>query len=251
MIERKYYMLQCTHSTRAVPWQPLVENVWRQKSGRGLWAWLALCSLVVCCGTRTDSWGGLECPTGTVVGPARTPTHVSQVSRVSWCCLWWRDFEFIHPPAFNRQTKTLSRVWGAVEFDTGRFAPWKARCAVRTGFIPLSARVGRLLWSWLCLFSFLCKSCGSGWVVNVNVRTPQWLGWVTKNGRTCGKIGVNVELSGQESAWHGSGARSRRTDLAHDYGRSIDPRVTRLDLEASGNTSDRMKGFVHTKVPKC
>lgn len=52
----------------------------------------------------------------------------------------------------------------------------------------------------------------SGWVVVASVRTPQWLGWVTKNGRTCEEIGVNVglQLCGQPKR-----RRAFGTDLAH------------------------------------
>ncbi|KAL7381248.1 hypothetical protein ABVT39_002798 [Epinephelus coioides] len=56
----------------------------------------------------------------------------------------------------------------------------------------------------------------SGWVVVLSVRTLQWLGWVTKNGRTCGEIGANVQLSGQPETAQASG-----TDLAHGSERTV------------------------------
>lgn len=71
----------------------------------------------------------------------------------------------------------------------------------------------------------------SGWVVVVSVRTAQWLGWVTKNGRTRGEIGVNV--SGQPKRrrrlariWRTGSKRTesiRRTDVAMRQKRGVDP----------------------------
>lgn len=66
-------------------------------------------------------------------------------------------------------------------------------------FRPISVCIGRQLGSRTRPFLFPAyhEEGYSGWVVFVSVRTPQWLEWVTKNGRTCGEIGVNAQLSGQ------------------------------------------------------
>lgn len=149
--KKKNTMPQCIHLERAVPELPLVDVAWRKQRRRGVWVWLASCSLIVCCGTRTDSWGGgLNVQPGQSEGLPWTHTHDSEVSRGLWSYLWCGDCEWIHPLAVKRETKTLSRVWGAVEFDRrGGLPPYRVRSAVRAGVIETHTHtpvcVGRLL----------------------------------------------------------------------------------------------------------
>lgn len=118
---------------------------------RGVPVWLASISLLVCCGTRTDSWGGPECPTGTVVGLLRTHTYDLQVSRETGSKAYlWRDYEFIHALPFIWKTKTLYRVGGAAEFESS--------AVLVAGFI-LTVCAGLLLWS--RVLSSFCVSCKS------------------------------------------------------------------------------------------
>lgn len=115
----KNTMPRCIHLERVVPELPLVDSAWRKQRRRGVCVWLASCSLIVCCGTRTDSWegGGLNVQPGHSEGLPWTHTRDSEVSRGLWSYLRCGDCELIHPLAVKRETKTLSRVWGAVEFD--------------------------------------------------------------------------------------------------------------------------------------
>lgn len=80
--------------------------------------------------------GGLNVQPGQSEGLPWTHTHDSEVSRGLWSYLWCGDCEWIHPLAVKRETKTLSRVWGAVEFDRrGGLPPYRVRSAVRAGVI--------------------------------------------------------------------------------------------------------------------
>lgn len=79
---------------------------------RDLMIWLAFCSLVVWCWTRTDSWADSERPTGTVGVAPRTPArYFGGKSRLVVICeergLW------VHADClfFAGWTKTSGRLW--------------------------------------------------------------------------------------------------------------------------------------------
>lgn len=210
-----------------------------QTEGRGVPVWLASCSLVVCCGTRTDSWGGPECPTGTVGGQPWTRTHDSQVSHRTWRQAYvWCDLGFIHPLPFKRETKTLCPVGGAAEFDREGDLPalrwWQAL------FCQF------LVWSHvLSLFLWYHEEAYNGWVIVVSVRTPQRLGWVTKKmaargARSVWMYSCLVSQNGA-SAWHGSSARFKRTDEAVRQNLGFVPTLWKYEGRDAGYSAERMR----------
>lgn len=134
----------------------------------------------------------------------------------------------------------------------GDVAPDGSRSVARTAFIHrhigwfFSGAYGGVR-RVLALFLNIRRKEYSGWLGLVSVCTPQWLGWVTKNGRTCGKIGVNVQLVrsartaqafGTDLA-HGSSARY----VAHSPGESCDE-------NPAGCSADRMSRLERATVPR-
>lgn len=211
-------MLQCTHFERVEPRLPLVCGVWRQVGRRSMWVWLASCSLVVCSGTRTDSSGGSECPTGSVGGRPRNHTHDLQVSRGRVVICAMGRFRIHSSPGIHMRDKdTLpclrcSRVWqkGMLppvepallreqalfrEISAGFWAPI-VDSDVHFPFSWISwGRIQRMGWSRKCVHTAMARMGNKKWPHVWQDRCERTAVWSAQNGA---------------SVWHGSGARFKR-----------------------------------------